>query len=110
MKRLVVILGLAVLHFVATVVLIVVSLGMGLERFDAGTWPPTVGERMVGALADVMVFPVYGFWQLLPYPWVGILELPLLFLNSLLWGTALYLTVLAVVRRTRRPVAEGVRG
>ncbi len=59
---------------------------------------------MFDAPADAIVLPAYYLRELLPYPWVGTLGLPLLFLNSLLWGAAVYLVGLVEVRRVRSNV------
>lgn len=111
MKRFVAILGLAALHFVVTLSLLVVSLGLGFARFDAETWtPPSVGERVVDALAEALMFPAYQLHELLPGPWAGLLEFPLLLANSLLWGAVFYLVARGAVRRVRRPATEGRTG
>lgn len=107
MKRLTVILGLAVLHFVATLSLLVASLSLGFARFDAETWtPPTMGERALDVLAEAVMSPAYQLHGLLPGPWAGVLEFPLLFANSLLWGTIVYLAGKATVRLVRRSLVQ----
>lgn len=84
--RVVAVLGVALLHFIAT--LIVLFASFRGERFDRGV-PTSLLEEILGVLLHVLTFPLINpisrFLPRLP----TVMDYGVVLLNSLLWGVAI---------------------
>jgi hypothetical protein len=104
---------LALIHFVLSAFLLVMSFGATMKRFETGGDPGAL-ERIVSAASKALQFPLglatnfAGASRLFPGAW----GYALFALNSLLWGAAIALLTRETVRRvpwTTGP-APGERG
>ncbi|MBC7804783.1 MAG: hypothetical protein H7145_01410 [Akkermansiaceae bacterium] len=79
--------GFALVHFVATVLLFMTSFSLSMARF--GLRPPTIREKVIGRLSELLLFPFFPISRWLHFP-VGGADWIFVFGNSLLWGTCAY--------------------
>ncbi len=89
-SRVIMILVLTGLHFVAAVFLLITVFGNSMGRFDSGG-EPTISERMLGLVLDVLLFPAGFILEFIPasvFP--GLWGYIPFFLNSLFWGIGLF--------------------
>lgn len=109
MKKLAVVLGLAILHFGVAMAAFVLSFAAGMSRFDTGA-PPTMSERALDAASAVLHFPFVLLAERLPARSLeGPVEYLPFVLDSLLWAVGLYLLGLACWKLASGRVAPAGR-
>ncbi len=103
MKRFWIIAGIAVCHFILSVVAMVQSFGMGMSRFDSGA-PPSPLEQFVAGAHAVLSFPVLFIFMRLHGDWMrwfsGLAGYIPFVANSILWALCLYWVGAFVYKRT----------
>jgi hypothetical protein len=99
-KRALIILAIAVSHFIVTIFLFGVVYARGMAAFDSGA-PSTVFDSVVGHVAQILLFPFIPFAQYIHVQSGGPAEWALFFGNSFLWAGVLY-SIVASIRHHRR--------
>ena len=99
-KRVLIILGIAVFHFVVAVFLFGIVYTRGMAAFDSGA-APTVFDSIVGHIAQILLFPFIPFARYIHVESGGPAEWALFFGNSFLWAAVLY-SIIAFIGRRRR--------
>jgi hypothetical protein len=82
-----IILGIAAFHYVATGISVAVGFGLAMSRFDSGT-SLSLGEKVLSTLGEILLFPLASA---LPSGVPEPIQFAIVVLNSLLWGSLLYL-------------------
>ncbi len=99
-RKWIVITTIAFIHFVSSVVLVLMSFATSMTRFDTGM-PATQGDRLIQLGANILNFPLVSL-ALLPNFLVGIANGVLGWLifvaNSLLWGMVIYTLVKVLIK------------
>lgn len=85
----------------ATTVLIAVTFGASMARFDGAYDQPSAAERSMSLMLDVLSWPILSASMQLAKPgWFpGLLGYIPIVLNSLAWGFAVVALLRAVLRR-----------
>ena len=90
MKRILIILALAVVHFALSFAFFLLSFAGGMSRFD-GAHESSILDRVVDGIAYVLLFPLVQFAVRAGGGWMtGALGYVPFVLNSLLWSTSIY--------------------
>jgi len=90
------IIGIALLHFVLSIILLGVSFGNVMARFDEGL-PPSPTEQIIDLGSEILNFPLVSlasstfFSNFTSNFFGGFMGWLAFILNSLLWGTGSYL-------------------
>jgi hypothetical protein len=90
------IIGIALLHFVLSIILLGISLGSAMTRFDNGL-TPSLTEQIVDLGAEILNFPLVTlasstlFSNFASKFFGGFMGWLIFILNSLLWGTGIYM-------------------
>jgi hypothetical protein len=108
MKRLGVILSLAIAHFSATALLFFLVVGDASRRWDVGR-PPSIGSRILQGAINVVTFPIVTAASAVPGPMFEGLAGWLPFIaNSVLWAFVAYYAVQHARRRNATHRERGV--
>ena len=100
------VLGLALAHFAASRWLFLISFGIGMSQFDIGQ-PLTTRQALVTHVSDLLDLPVAPLIEAMPAGWFpGLWGYIPFFLNSVVWGTAIYFG--AKLYKRTRPVQRDV--
>ena len=105
MKRILIILALAAIHFALSFAFFLLSFAGGMSRFD-GARESSILERVVNGIAYVLLFPLVQLAVRAGGGWMtGALGYVPFILNSLLWAIAIYFVInfLARPRTTGSP-------
>jgi hypothetical protein len=91
LRRLLVILVVAVFHLATTIYFVAMAFMDGMTRFDTGSAVTTM-QRITAALARILTFPLVWLLDVLPSRGAEThtLDTVVFSLNSLLWGAAVY--------------------
>ena len=104
MRKTLIVLGLAALHFAVSFALFMQTLAGTMGSFDAPR-RASAGSRALEVLTSTLLFPIVQLAIRLPGGWLrgGLGYVPFV-LNSLLWGLMLYLffRLLSELRRAAR--------
>lgn len=104
MKRALIVFVLAIVHFVLSFSFFLLSFGGGMSRFDAAG-ETSIGERIIDALAYVLLFPLVQLAVRIGGGWLnGFFGYVPFILNSLLWAALLYYLINFFVLRRRRSI------
>lgn len=104
MKRALIVFVLAIVHFVLSFSFFLLSFGGGMSRFDAAG-ETSIGERIIDALAYVLLFPLVQLAVRIGGGWLnGFFGYVPFILNSLLWAMAFYFIIRFFARRPRRSI------
>lgn len=90
--------GFTLIHFLATMTCLLVSVGAGLSHFDTGA-AETLLERVTSVGANVLMFPMY---YLTSTNWVaslGKFQNLLVIANSLFWAVCFYGVLRVILKR-----------
>lgn len=91
-RKWIVITAIALIHFVSSVLLVFMSFGSTMSRFETGV-PATQDEQLVGLGVNIMTFPLVSLALLPNFPFRianGILGWLIYVVNSFLWGMGIY--------------------
>lgn len=91
-RRWLLIIAFAVLHYIALTGLTFAAMSAMYDWFDTGR-VLTRSEQAVSRLADVLAFPAFPISMRIGMGRLGPIHALLQVLNSLLWGTGLYLLI-----------------
>lgn len=106
MKKTLIILTIAFLHFIISMAVFSVAFGMTMGRFDTGDAPGRV-ERVVALATNILHFPLVALLlPIFPRSVVGPLEYLPFILNSLLWGGCLSLLPSLVKAKSRKEKSQ----
>lgn len=106
MRKWLTIAGFTLLHLFVSSVAIATSFTSSMRRFDTGIpSSPTLREHVWSTLSNLLVCPLYPLSQSLNLH-LGRFDYLLFFLNSLLWGVALYWLSTLLFRRRVKPAAK----
>ena len=98
MKTALVVIGVALLHFVISFMVFIATFGDSMRRFDTGE-SATVPMRFLALVSEVLHFPIVKVFEWLPLRWETTAAQYFPFVaNSLLWG----LSIVWVGRKLRR--------
>jgi hypothetical protein len=98
MKRILIILALAAIHFALSFAFFLLSFAGGMSRFDAAR-EPSILERVVNGIAYLLLFPLVQLAVRSGGGWMtGTLGYVPFILNSLLWAMAIYFGVKFLAR------------
>ena len=98
--RWLVILAIAVAHFAAGFVALLLSFGSSMSRFDSPSPSPlSLPERIMETLTTVLHFPIVTFW---PFPAPGAFGYLVFGLNSILWAVCIYAAGRFLLQRVHR--------
>ena len=94
--------SLAILHFVATVVVVMKRFTMGMTRFDSAE-PTAALEGALGTAQRVILFPVgsVGIYQWFQGWLNGVLGWLPIVLNSMLWAAVILGVIMLITRALR---------
>jgi hypothetical protein len=109
MNRWLIILLLAIVHFIASEIFAATGFVLCMDRFDTGSLEPSLVERAIATCNEVLQFPVVtGVFQTEPMLRGLAGHLPFI-LNSLLWAVAI-LVLFRTLRRLAVSVGTAWRG
>jgi hypothetical protein len=99
-RKWIVITAISIVHLVSSVVLVLMSFGVSMTRFETGI-PATQGDRLIELGANILNFPLVSLVLLPNFPLRfinGVLGWLIYIANSLLWGIGIYTLVKLLIK------------
>lgn len=97
---------LALGHFIAYVLLIMFSHGATMNSFDSGA-ELSIGAKFSSLVVDILSFPLVSLVMYLPIRNTGVWGWLIAMLNSLMWGTAIWICLKWLRNRTVASLPNG---